>query len=108
MTLETSPSDPRHDTDPIHHIVWVPVVFTVLDRAITLPYYHLEGNPIVIELGVINWVFLTIGLIVGYVFLWYRYRLWNSSIVVSCIAGLSVLTASAVVTNILVVLGILQ
>lgn len=88
------------------HAVLIPVSLIVTDRLITALHWHHESNPVVNGLGLSGWLILSAFLIVGMLWLWYRTEVSQSRVSVACIAFLSVLMGTVVVTNGLYVTGL--
>lgn len=84
---------------PILAFAWV----TVLDVAITLPFWHLEGNDVVLTLGPMPFVAVKIGGVLAACMVWYVCRVYRTTVGVSLAVAYSLLLALAVVSNILVV-----
>ena len=63
------------------HGVLIPIVTVALDRIVTIPYWGYESNAIVQELGILNWIALSVSILAVYALVWYRMEMWDSSIV---------------------------
>ena len=87
------------------NMIWVLVLVTIADRAVTLPFYEYESNPIVLSLGPVWWLTLSVGVLSGYVFLWYRFNGWENKTVVTFLSVLILLTSFAAVSNLFIVLS---
>ena len=80
------------------------LIVTVLDRVITLHWFHMESNPLVNALGPSLWALFSAVLLVAATGLWFHFQLWHSKLVVFCVTSLTILTAAAVASNLWMVL----
>lgn len=77
----------------------------VLDAAVTAGFYHLETNPLVLDLGLLPWLALKVGLLAAFVVAYGLARGHRAAVPVLVVgAGVGLL---AVGGNALVVLGVL-
>lgn len=75
------------------------IVTTVIDRIITLAYWHHESNPLVLEIGKGPWLAVTLMLIIGWGYLWHsaevrahpaaRWMLWAYAVLVGGVTALN-------------------
>lgn len=57
------------------HRIWWLFVGVGLDRIVTVAYFNLEQNPIVLALGAVLWVISTVALVVGAWVVWEYFEL---------------------------------
>ena len=85
---------------------WVyPVLAVIGDRVTTIPFWELESNPIVTELGMVPWILLTVILLGALVLSWEHYNLQNSEIAVFLSIVITTLHLLTAVSNIGVIVG---
>lgn len=51
----------------------VGIYFNIADALITLPHWHLEGNPVVLQLGLAGMFAVKLSLSAGLALCWFRY-----------------------------------
>lgn len=60
------------------HLPLIALTFAVIaDRIITVRYWHLETNPFVMGLSPVEWILLSIGLIVSLTAVWFHFNLYE-------------------------------
>ena len=87
------------------NMIWLLVLVTAIDRLITIPFFAYESNPTVLFLGPYWWVILSVGLLSGLVFLWFRFEGWKIRTVSVFTGVLILLTSFAAVSNLFIVLS---
>ena len=75
------------------------VCLVLLDRIITLPFFAFEDNPIVIQMGARNWVFLTLILLPILVYVWRNFELYKLHLMISWLWINILLTSSVILAN---------
>lgn len=76
----------------------------VVDRLITLHYYHLEANPLVNGLGPLGWIGLTVVLCSSLAYLWYEFEGWEYSVAVASVTATTILYVGVTLVNAYVIL----
>ena len=89
------------------HIVLVPIVLVLVDRAVTLAFWRYEANPLVTGLGIERWLLLTAVLLVGYPIAWYYFEARSVTFLYPLVWLFTVVQGLAVVSNVAVVTGLL-
>lgn len=87
------------------HSVILPVALTVADRAITVPNWQHESNPIVVALGIEAWITVTVVALVSMLIIWYRMGVHRSHVAQACVILLSLLMGCVLASNLYVVFG---
>ena len=86
---------------------WVyPALAVIADRVTTIPFWELESNPIVTELGMVPWILLTVILLGALIISWDHFNLQNSDIAVFLSIVITTLHLITAVSNVGVVLAL--
>jgi len=86
---------------------WVyPVLAVIADRVTTIPYWELESNPLVTELGIVPWILLTVILLGALILSWEHYELQESDIAVFLSIVITTLHLITAVSNMGVVVAL--
>lgn len=93
----------RENVEP----VWYAVGAVLLDRAVTLPFWGYEANPLVAGMGKPLWLAITALLIGGLLVAWYPCNARQSRAGHVMVAGVVALHLFVVVANLGVVTGVL-
>ena len=88
-------------------MVWVAVGAILADRAVTLPYMHLESNPAVTAMGPVPWLVMTAVIVTSLIVAWQRWHLWQSRTGKALVGAITAMHALTAVTNALVITGAL-
>lgn len=86
--------------------VWWAIAAITLDRAITLPFWAYEANPLVAGLGQLQWLGLTAVLINGLLIAWYPLRARSVRLMHWLMGLLAVIHLAIAVSNVAVVTGV--
>lgn len=105
--LDEGETDIHRFEDPlyVHAPVGALFVSIMLERAITLFFWHLEQNHIVTRLGPIRWTLLTLSVLVVLLWVWYPNMGFDVWINRYLVYGITVLHLGAAVSNVVVVLS---
>lgn len=85
---------------------WVyPVIAVIADRVTTIPFWELESNPLVTELGIVPWILLTVILLGALIVSWEHFNLQESDIAVFLSIVITTLHLITAVSNVGVVVA---
>ena len=109
MTLETNQN--KSEPPISHRYGWqiteasfpLVVISIVLERAITGLFFHLESNPVVIELGLFRWYAITAVCLGVLAWIFYVVGMWRYKAVIVYNYLVALFHLSVVVSNLLVV-----
>lgn len=108
-TTESSHTTLREHTDSLTETepVWYAVGAVLLDRAVTLPFWHYEANPLVAGMGQGEWLGMTLMLIWGLLWTWYPGNARESRAGHLLAWGITAVHLAVVALNLGVVTGVL-
>lgn len=87
------------------YALWTAVGLCLVDWAMTVPHWSLEGNPVVLALGPWGTLAVKLGAVCGLLWAWYRIDgVRHTTTATVCVWALSALYAVVVVTNGIVLL----
>lgn len=75
-------------------------LLTLVDMAITLPFWDLESNPVVLELGLLPFVGIKAGVCLAAIGVWYHWGVYRSRVGVAVVMAYAGLMAVVVSTNV--------
>lgn len=96
--------DPQTPTD---YAAILAAELCLFDGLMTLPFWHLEGNPFVLTLGASGMLLVKLGAVSGLLGLWFRWPgVQSSRIARACVWAVCALYAVVVLTNALMLFAV--